>query len=165
MVVNDSEGGNCSNGESGGIHSNMEHSGSHSKGGSHGSTMCNGNTNKPENSSCEISNHENERTRSENEERIQILEVCNHDNRKKSVPRKFSSFGGAVRRKMSIVPDDATPVQWKMILLIFISLVRGDKIKQRWNKLRVERLYIWHASISTFDLVQVYILLNFISYA
>lgn len=39
-------------------------------------------------------------------------------------PRRRSSIWHTVKNKLRITPKDATPVNWKMVILVFISLVR-----------------------------------------
>ncbi|KAK3084415.1 hypothetical protein FSP39_013236 [Pinctada imbricata] len=74
-------------------------------------------------------NHDNQITDKGNKMESSINETqndddtkCNHDNDSDSTKKKSTCLG-MLRQKLSIVEPTATPVNWKMLGLIFVSLV------------------------------------------
>ncbi|VDI82976.1 Hypothetical predicted protein [Mytilus galloprovincialis] len=52
-----------------------------------------------------------------------ITATSNHDNSSEvKLPRRKSSVWVLVKKKMSVTEKGATPIQWKMVILVFVSL-------------------------------------------
>ena len=52
----------------------------------------------------------------------QVTQSC-HDNTDIPLPRRKSSVWVMMKKKMSVTDKEATPIKWKMILLVFLALV------------------------------------------
>ena len=63
------------------------------------------------------------------EEKLDSNGVAISDDREQS-PRRKSSIWQTAKSKIKITPKDATPVDWKIIGLVFLSLVSRSELEK-----------------------------------